>query len=167
MSPAELYSEQDTFTTSANLEEDLQTRSPSSCARTTALLNEINSLAETNSVAETLELTARLLTEVEIAVTHLSLDRGGFVTVWKPSQAGACGRAPSGEDASVSVRSETTSLEAFYRGELNPLMKRAAGAILKAAIIQTERCSHRAWELVPVEGNKDDGRVNSTDAPPF
>ena len=57
-SPTELYSEQDTFTTSPNLEEELQTRSQS-CDRTTALLAEINSLAETNSVAETLELTAR------------------------------------------------------------------------------------------------------------
>jgi transcriptional regulator with PAS, ATPase and Fis domain len=164
-SPTELYSEQDTFTISPNLEEDLQTRSPSG-DRTTALLNEINSLAETNSVAETLELTARLLAEVEIAVTHLSLDRGGFVVVWKPSQALAGEMGTSTKDASVSVRAETTSLEAHYCGELNPLMKRAAGAILKAAIIQTERCSHRAWQFVPVEGNKDDGRVNSTDARP-
>ena len=164
-SPAELYSEQDTFTTSANLEEDLQTRFPS-CDRTTALLNEINSLAETNSVAETLELTARLLTEVEIAVTHLSLDRGGFVTVWKPSQALSCGMAPSGEDASVSVRSESTSLEAHYRGELNPLMKRAAGAILKAAVIQTERCSHRAWQFGSAEENNDDERMSCTGADP-
>ncbi|HEV7843185.1 MAG TPA: hypothetical protein VGO69_05780 [Pyrinomonadaceae bacterium] len=80
LSPTELFSEQDTFTTSPNLEEDLQTRSPS-CDRTTALLNEINSLAETNSVAETLELTARLLAEVEIAVICLTLDRGGFVAM--------------------------------------------------------------------------------------
>lgn len=162
-SPTELYSEQDTFTTSLNLEEDLQTRS-SSCDRTTALLAEINSLAETNSVAETLELTARLLAEVEIAVTRLTLDRGGFVTVWKPSQALAGGTGTPAKDASVSVRAETTSLEAHYCGELNPLMKRAAGAILKAAIIQTERCSHRVWQFVPVVENKTDRRVNSTDA---
>src|SRR2546423_12119768 len=84
--PTELFAEHDTLTTSLNLEEDLQTRSPS-CDRTTALLAEINSLAETNSVAETLELTGRLLAEVEIAVTRLTLDRGGFVIVWKPSQA--------------------------------------------------------------------------------
>jgi transcriptional regulator with GAF, ATPase, and Fis domain len=164
-SPTELFSEQVTFTTSPNLEEDLQTRS-ASCDRTTALLAEINSLAETNSVAETLELTARLLAEVEIAVTHLTLDRGGFVTVWKPSQALAGGTGTPANDASVSVRAETTSLEAHYCGELNPLMKRAAGAILKAAIIQTERCTHRAWQFAPVEESKDDGLVNSTGAGP-
>src|SRR5438105_2091596 len=164
-SPTELYSEKDTFTTSLNLEEDIQTRSPS-CDRTTALLNEINSLAETNSVAETLELTARLLAEVEIAVTRLTLDRGGFVVVREPSQALVGATGASTKDASVSVRAETTSLEAHYCGELNPLMKRAAGAILKAAIIQTERCSHRAWQFVPVEVNRDDERVNSTDAGP-
>src|ERR1051325_7672173 len=162
-SPTELYSEQDTFTTSSNLEEDLQIRSPS-CGRTTALLDLTNSLAETNSVAETLELTARLLAEVEIAVTRLTLDRGGFVIVWKPSQALTSETGTSTKDASVSVRAETTSLEAHYCGELNPLMKRAAGAILKAAIIQTERCSHRAWQFVPVEENRDDERVNSTGA---
>jgi transcriptional regulator with PAS, ATPase and Fis domain len=162
-SPTELYSEQDTFTTSPNLEEDLQTRSPS-CDRTTALLDEINSLAETNSVSETLDLTARLLAEVEIAVTRLTLDRGGFVVVWKPSQALVGATGASTKDTSVSVRAEMTSLEAHYRGELNPLMKRAAGAILKAAIIQTERCSHRAWQFVPVEGKKDDGHADSTDA---
>lgn len=162
-SPTKLFSEQDTFTTSPNLEEDLQIRSPS-CDRTTALLAEINSLAETNSIAETLDLTARLLAGVEIAVTHLTLDRGGFVTAWKPSQALASGAVTPAKDASISVRAETTSLEAHYCGELNPFMKRAAGAILKAAIIQTERCSHRAWQFVPVEGNNTDGRVNSTDA---
>jgi hypothetical protein len=142
-SPTELFSEQDTFTTSPNIEEDLQTRSPS-CGRTTALLAEINSLAETNSIAETLDLTARLLAGVEIAVTRLTLDRGGFITAWKPSQALTGETGTATKDASVSVRAETTSLEAHYCGELNPLMKRAAGAILKAAIIQTERCSHRA-----------------------
>ena len=161
-SPTELISEQDTFSTSLNLE-DLQTRSPS-CGRTTALLDEINSLAETNSVAETLELTARLLAQVEIAVTRLTLDRGGFVTAWKPLQAPAGGTGTSLKDASVSVRAETTSLEAHYCGELNPLTKRAAGAILKAAVIQTERCSHRAWQFASVEESKTDGRVNSTDA---
>ena len=85
-SPTELSSEQDTFTTSPNLEEDLQTRPPA-CARTTALLDEINSLAETNSVAETLELTSRLLAEVDITVTCLTLNRAGFFTSWRPSQA--------------------------------------------------------------------------------
>ncbi|HEV7843186.1 MAG TPA: sigma-54 factor interaction domain-containing protein [Pyrinomonadaceae bacterium] len=64
------------------------------------------------------------------------------------------------------MRAETASLEAHYCGELNPLTKRAAGAILKAAIIQTERCSHRAWQFVRVKVNRDDGRVNSTDAGP-
>src|SRR5437660_7642944 len=102
-SPTELFSEQVTFTTSPNLEEDIQTRSPS-CDRTTALLNEINSLAETNSVAETLELTARLLAEVEVAVTRLTLDRGGFVIAWKPSQALTGETGTSTKDASVSVR---------------------------------------------------------------
>src|SRR5919202_561244 len=102
-SPTELFSEQVTFTTSPNLEEDLQTRSPL-CDRTTALLAEINSLAETNSVAETLELTARLLAELEIAVTRLTLDRGGFVTAWKPSQALAGGAGTPAKDASISVR---------------------------------------------------------------
>jgi hypothetical protein len=47
---------------------------------------------------------------------------------------------------------------------MNPLMKRAAGAILKAAIIQTERCSHRAWHFVAAEENKEDGRLDPTAA---
>jgi transcriptional regulator with GAF, ATPase, and Fis domain len=158
-SPTELCSEQDTFTSSPTIEEDLETRAPS-CDRTTALLAEINSLAETNSVAETLELTERLLAEVDITVTRLTLDRGGFVIVWKPLQALTGETGTSTKDASVSVRAETTSLEAHYCGDLNPLMKRAAGAILKAAIIQTERCSHRVWHFVPVEENEDAGRVN-------
>ena len=140
LSPTELLSEQDTFTTSSNLEEDLQTRSPS-CARTTALLDEINSLAETTSVAETLELTSRLLAEVDITITHLTLDRAGFISSWRPPQALAGGAGTSTKETSFSVRAETTSLEAHYRGELNPLMKRAAGAILKAAVIQAERCT--------------------------
>jgi hypothetical protein len=135
-SPTELYSEQDNFTTSPNLEEELQTRSQS-CDRTSALLADINSLAETNSVAETLELTARLLAEVEIAVTRLTLDRGGFVTVWRTSEAPARETGTQATDLSVSARAEATSLEAHYRGEMNPLMKRAAGEILKAAIQNT------------------------------
>jgi transcriptional regulator of acetoin/glycerol metabolism len=161
--PTELYSEQDTFTTSPNLEEDLQTRSQS-CDRTTTLLAEINSLAETNSVAETLELTARLLAEVEVSVTRLTLDRGGFVTVWRPSEAPARETGAQATDASISARAEATSLEAHYCGEMNPHMKRAAGAILKAAVIQTERCSHRTWHFVPTEENKEEGRLNSTGA---
>lgn len=70
ISPAELYSEQETFTTSPGLEEEFQTRPPG-CERTTALLARIDTLAETESVAQTLELTTRLLAEVEIAVTRL------------------------------------------------------------------------------------------------
>lgn len=148
-SPAELYPEQETFTTSSGLEDDSQTRSPSH-DRTTALLADIDSLAETGSVAETLELTSRLLAEVEVAVTHLSLNRGGFVTTWKSSQASACETDPPGF---LPARAETAELSAHYFGELSPLMKRAAGAILKAAVIQTERCSRRVWQCRLAEEN--------------
>ncbi|HKC66301.1 MAG TPA: sigma 54-interacting transcriptional regulator [Pyrinomonadaceae bacterium] len=158
-SPAELYSEQETFTISHSLEEDCKTKSSSSYERTSALLAEIDSLAETESVAETLELTARLLAEVEIAVTHLSLNRGGFVTVWKSSLVTACETELSGF---LSARAETAKLSAHYCGELSLLMKRAAGAILKAAVIQTERCSRRVWQFNLAGENEAGGVMNST-----
>src|SRR5947209_11223262 len=119
-SPVELCSEQETFTTSHGLEEGFQTNSSSPCDRTrSALLADIDSLAETQSVAETLRLTARLLAEVEISVTHLSLNRGGFVTVWKSSLPPACETELSGF---LSARAETAKLSAHYCGELSLLM---------------------------------------------
>jgi len=152
-SPAERHSEQGvSAATSPDIEEELQTGSPSSC-RTTALLYEINSLAETDSVAETLELTAQLFAQLEIAVTSLSLDRCGFVTSWHPSRASAREAESSGKVTSLSAQADGFSLEAHYRGELNPLTKRAAGAILKAAVIQTERCSRRVWRFPPADGS--------------
>jgi DNA-binding NtrC family response regulator len=106
-SPTELYSEQDIFTTPTNLGEELQTGSQS-CDRTTALLDEINSLAETNSVAETLELTARLLAVLKVETVPLrerSEDIPAFIdlflreaaaTVSKLSGRAACYQIESG-----------------------------------------------------------------------
>jgi hypothetical protein len=63
--PAE-RSEQGISAASPNLEEESHTASsPPSCARSTALLDEISALTETTSVAGTLRLTAQLLAEVE------------------------------------------------------------------------------------------------------
>jgi transcriptional regulator with GAF, ATPase, and Fis domain len=155
-SPAEQRSEQDVSAAPPNLEEELQTRSSLSCERTTALLAEINSLAETNSVDETLELTAQLMAQVEIVVTSLSLDRCGFITSWKSPQTITREMESSKNDSSISVKADTFSLEAYYQGELNTLTKRAAGAILKAAVIQTERCSRRVWQFASAEENKTD-----------
>jgi DNA-binding NtrC family response regulator len=150
-SPTNQQSEQGTSARSFTVQEELSARPPASSEHVSALLAEINSLAETASIAETLELSARLLGELEIAVTSLSLDRGGFVTSWKSSEALVHEVDSSLSDASISARADAASLEVRYRGELNPLTKRAAGAILRAAVIQTERCSRRAWGFAPAE----------------
>jgi transcriptional regulator with GAF, ATPase, and Fis domain len=156
-SPTELHSDQDISPVSSNPEEAKHsTASNTPGDRTSGLLAEINSLTETDSIAETLELTARLLAQVEMAVTKLSLDRCGFVTTWKPGHITANQKGPSDKGASISACADTASLEAHFTGELNPLTKRAAGAILKAAVIQTERCSRRAWQFIRVlEGEAD------------
>lgn len=143
-SPAKQHSEQGTSAESFTPTKETPARSQATPEPATALLAEISSLAETASITETLELTARLLGELEVVLTSLSLDRGGFVTSWKPSQTPAHEAESSSGHASISARADVASLEAHYRGELYPLMKRAAGAILKAAVIQAERCSRRA-----------------------
>ena len=151
-SPTKQHSEQGTSAPSLTAQEEAPARSQASSEHATALLTEINSLAETASIAETLELTERLLGELEIAVTSLSLDRGGFVTSWRRAQTLVHDEVESSTgDASISARADAASLEAHHRGELNQLKKRAAGAILKAAVIQTERCSRRAWRFAPPE----------------
>ena len=150
-SPTKQHSEQATSAAPFTVAEGPEARSQVSSEHAITLLAEISSLAETASIAETLELTARLLSELEISITSLSLDRAGFITVWKPAQTIAREAEPSGRDASISMRVDAVSLEAHHHGELNALTKRAAGAILKAAVIQTERCSRRAWRFAPSE----------------
>ncbi|MBA3439116.1 MAG: sigma 54-interacting transcriptional regulator [Pyrinomonadaceae bacterium] len=151
-SPTKRHTEQDTSTvTSIVVTEETQTTSQASSEHATAPLAQINSLAVTASTAETLELTTRLLGEMEVALTSLCLDRDGFVTLWKPLLTLAREGESAESDTSILVRADTASLEARYLGELNPITKRAAGAILKAAVIQSERCSRRVWQFVPPE----------------
>ncbi len=153
-SPTKRHTEQDTSAASVAAEETRPPFPKDACEHATvaaAPLAGLGALTETASTAETLELTARLLGEMEVAVTSLSLDRGGSVTLWKPPQTLAREEESAESDMSISVRAGTASLEACYRGELSQLTKRAAVAILKAAVIQSERCSRRMWRFVPLE----------------
>jgi len=153
-SPTKRHTEQDTSASSVVVEEnhpDLHADAREHANAATTLLTELGALTETASTAETLELTARLLGEMEVALTNLRLDCGGFVTLWKPSQTLAREGESAENNMPISVRASTASLKACYRGELNPITKRAAGAILKAAVIQSERCSRRVWRFVPPE----------------
>ncbi|MDQ3685456.1 MAG: sigma 54-interacting transcriptional regulator, partial [Acidobacteriota bacterium] len=153
-SPTKRHAEQDTSAASIVVEENQSPLPTDACEHTTAaaaaaLLTELGALTATASTAETLELTARLLGEMNVAITNLRLDRGGFITLWKPSQIPAREEESAENNMSITVRAGTASLEARHRGELNPLTKRAAGAILKAAVIQSERCSRRVWRFLP------------------
>ncbi len=77
---------QDTHAASVIVEENQTALPADACGHaTTALITELGALAETASAAETLELTAQLLGEMEITITSLRLDRGGLITLWKPS----------------------------------------------------------------------------------
>jgi transcriptional regulator with GAF, ATPase, and Fis domain len=94
----------------------------------------------------------------------LSLDRCGFITSWEPPHATGRQSESDGICASISDQADGFSLEAHYRGELNPLSERAAGAILKAAVIQMERCSRRAWQFDSAGEKESAERMNSIGA---
>lgn len=106
-----------------------------------ALLAHVELITETDSVAETLELTARLLAEVGINVARLRLDRGGFIIEWKPSN-------PVSDVLAIrSARSDTTTLEVWCDASVFHSTERAVGAILRAAVIRAGRCSRCLWQL--------------------
>ncbi len=148
MSPTEPRAEMPTSDTTLDASESIQSCSPTSPERA-ALLFEVEQLAATHSVTETLETAARLLTEIEIQVAALRLDRNGFITNWKsPLAYESISEYKSEASPSLSacsVRVGTTTLEARCRGSLSKLAERAVGAILKAAAIQAERLSRRIW----------------------
>jgi hypothetical protein len=83
---------------------------------------------------------------------------------WEPPHATGRQSESDGICASISDQADGFSLEAHYRGELNPLSKRAAGAILKAAVIQMERCSRRAWQFDSAGEKESAERMNSIGA---
>jgi|GEM_PF-1034306 len=154
MSPTELRAEMPTSDTTLNASESIQSCSPTSPERA-ALLFEVEQLAATHSVTETLETAARLLTEIEIQVAALRLDRNGFITSWKFPLAQELiphhESEASSSLAACSVRVGTTTLEARCHGSLSKLAERAVGAILKAAAIQAERLSRRVWRYSPTK----------------
>ena len=153
-SPAELEAESQTPDVTRTVSESLE-----SCPQTfpdrAALLSDVEQLASTSSVAETLETTVRLLAEIGIPVTSLRLDRNGFVTVWKtPGTSEVLPELKGAADTRISeclVRLGATSIEARYRGTSGKLAERAVGAFLKAAAIQAERLSRRLWRHAAAE----------------
>lgn len=162
VSPTELRAEMPTSDTTLDASESIQSCSPTSSERA-ALLFEVEQLAATHSVTETLETTARLLTEIEIQVAALGLDRNGFITHWKSPLASELISHHESEAspslAACSVRVGTTALEARCCGSLSKLAERAVGAILKAAAIQVERLSRRVWQFAQPEEAQGDGRT--------
>ena len=155
VSPTELRAEMPTSDTTLNASESIQSCSPTSPERAALLLFEVEQLAATHTVTETLETAARLLTEIEIQVAALRLDRNGFITNWKSPLASELIFHHESEASpslpAYSVCLGTTTLEVRCRGSLSKLAERAVGAILKAAAIQAERLSRRVWRLAPME----------------
>lgn len=149
-SPTKRPDDEDTAAASV-VTEEIQTVPREAYEHATSLVDKINELTVTNSTAETLELTARLLGELGVAVASLSLDRGGFVTSAKSSLTSAHDAQSAGKDTSISVRAGAAEIEARFGAGLTPHTKRAAGALLKAATIQIERCSRRPWQFAPPE----------------
>ncbi len=159
VSPTERRAELQTSETTLNVSEGIQSCSPISSERTTPLF-EVEQLAATQSVTETLETAACLLADIEIFVASLRLDRNGFITLWKtPQTSESSPESKSEVDATLatcSVRVGTTTLEACYRGTPDKLTKRAVGAFLKAAAIQAERLSRRVWHYAPTQESPND-----------
>ncbi len=88
-SPAKRRTEQDTSAAPVVAEESRPAFPEDACEHATAAAAPhagLGALTETASTAETLEHTARLLGDIDVAVTSLRLDRGGFVTLWKSLQ---------------------------------------------------------------------------------
>ena len=159
--PAEPRAELNTSETTLDTPESIQACAPTSSDRAT-LLFDVEQLAATYSVTETLETAARLLAEIDIAVSSLRLDRNGFSTHWTAPHAAentsAAKNEASGPLTICSVRVGTTMLAAYYRGSLSKLTERAVGAFLKAAALQAERLSRRVWSYALTAEPQGDSR---------
>lgn len=117
------------------------------------LLKRIDALTETNSVTETLDLTALLLTEAGINVSAMRLTRGGFVTLWRSPH-----NFQNDNLKTLTANVERNTLEVNYIDEFEAMNERAANAVLRAALIQIERCSRRAWEYAPLVHQSESAR---------
>jgi len=159
VSPTELRAEIQSSDTTLNADESFHSSSQIVSDRT-ALLLEVEQLAVTDSVATTLETAARLLAEIEISVNSLRLDRSGFITVWRSTRSSPpptnANPEVVAEQSACTARAGATTLEACYFGSSSKLAERAVGAILRAAAIQAERLSRRAWRFaLPEEAQGD------------
>lgn len=162
VSPTELRAEVQSSETTLNIAERVHSSSQTISDRA-ALLIEVEQLAATDSIAATLETAGRLLAELEISVNSLKLNRSGFLTLWQaPHPSAPPINANSEVDTGIADCIEcagATRLEARYRRSSGKLTQRAVSAILRAAAIQAERLSRRAWHFTPLEevkGGKND-----------
>jgi len=122
-------------------------------------LGRIDALGTTQSVSETLDLLALWLAEVGINVSSMRLNRCGFVTQW---------RSPRLFNQNVEIKILQASvgsiaLEAISEAECEATNERTARAILRAALIQVERCSRRAWEYIPPKHQSESARRLAAD----
>jgi transcriptional regulator with PAS, ATPase and Fis domain len=160
-SPTERCAELRTAEATPGAPEIVHSPSPTPPAERAALRLEVEQLAATVSVTATLEMAARLLAEIGISINSLQLDRSGFTTtVWKASQDSERSTIPATKTdanaATCSMRVGTITLEARCCASLERSAEQAVGAVLRAAAIQAERLSRRAWQFATKEGSRND-----------
>jgi len=107
-------------------------------------LARLDTLTATTTVNETLDLTALLTAEVGINVSSMRLARGNFITEWNSPHP-----IPNDNNRTLHANVECNALEADCAGAFDMMRERAVNAVLRAALIQIERCSRRAWEYAP------------------
>jgi len=113
----------------------------------------VTALAATETVPETLSLMAHFLAEIGISVISMRLARLGFVTYWH-SPSSSQPEVSTDKDSKRLLRAavEGSTLEARCDSDIvDAANERAAHALLRAALIQIERCSRRSWEFIPPE----------------